>query len=432
MSAQDSSDSVQKYENFLLVALANNVITTGEKAQLAKKRQELNISDDKHKELIQKFRSMGMFTIERGMSDAAMTEKAKQNEGGILHWAGGHKSFMRMNGKMEIGSKTSASYDFSTKTWTKQADAQISGRQRSGAGYCVFGQRIIVAGGWSDQSMEEMIATIDSYNPADGKFTNITSIPGGVGLYEPRVVYYPQDGPNKNLAGSIILSGGRPNDPSSSIKAALSHVLAYNIQSKKWSKLASMSSARASHMMELDVENNRLVVAGGWPSFRSGKDGKRPMKPADDCEWLDLSSEKNQWTKLPKMKTQRSGAGCCFWMGHFLVAGGQDKDSALSTCEYYNFKRKRWIALPRMYEARAGCFAGVVADELLVVGGDSVLTGGYTQDTIEMYDEDNMGWTKLDPVSKFYPDLKDPSKPKKGLAFDCARADGFGGIIIPT
>lgn len=280
--------------------------------------------------------------------------------------------------------------------------------------------------------MEEMVSTIDLYNPKDGSFTNVTSIPGNVGLYEPRVVFYPNDGPNKNLAGSIILTGGRPNDPSSANKAALDHVLVYNMAAKKWSKLSPMSSPRASHMMSVDVANNRLVVAGGWPSFRTGKDGKRPMKPVDTVEVLDLSSDSNKWEKLQKMKTVRSGAGCCFWMGHFMVAGGQDKDSALNTAEYYNFARKRWVALPRMFEARAGPFVGVVNDELLVCGGDSVLTGGYTQDTIEMYDEDNMGWTKLEPASKFFPELKDPTKPKKGPKYDCARADGFGGIIVPT
>lgn len=374
-----------------------------------------------------------MFTVERGMSDAAMAS-SKQNVGGVLYWGGGHKSFMRMNGKMEIPSNTFASFDLKANKWSKCANVTFpSGtRQRSGAGYCTLGQRIIVAGGWSDQMQEEMISTIDLFNPKDGKFTNITSIPGGVGLYEPRVVFYPNDGPNKNLAGSIILTGGRPNDPNDVQKSALDHVLVYNMAAKKWSKLASMSSARASHMAALDVENNRLVVAGGWPSFKSGKTGKRPMKPIDTVEVLDLSSDKNKWQKLQKMKSVRSGAGCCFWMGHFLVAGGQDKDSALNTAEYYNFNRKRWVALPRMFEARAGPFVGVVNDELLVCGGDSVLTGGYTQDTIEMYDEDNMGWTKLEPASKFFPDLKDPSKPKKGLKYDCARADGFGGIIIPT
>lgn len=343
---------------------------------------------------------------------------------------------MRMNGKMEIPSNTCASFDLKSNTWSKGANIKFNGgRQRSGAGYCVLGQRIVVAGGWASQQMEQMISTIDLFNPKDGSLTKITDIPGGVGLYEPRVVFYPNDGPNKNLAGSIILSGGRPNDESSPTKAALDHVLVYNMAAKKWSKLAAMSSPRASHMMALDVDNNRLVVAGGWESFKSGKGkslGKRPMKPIDTAELLDLSSDSNKWTKLPKMKTTRSGAGSCMWMGHFMVAGGQDKDSALNTAEYYNFARKRWVALPRMFEARAGPFVGVVNDELLVCGGDSVLTGGYTQDTIEMYDEDNMGWTKLEPTSKFFPELKDASKPKKGLAYDCARADGFGGILNPT
>lgn len=435
-SAKDVPGNVQKYENHLLVALANGVITEGEKAQLAKRRAELGISDDKHGELIKKFRSMGMFTVERGMSSVNMSQD-KKNDGGILYWGAGHKSMMRMNGKMEIPSNTCASFDLKANKWTKQADIAFNGgRQRSGAGYCVLGQRIVVAGGWASQMMEQMISTIDLFDPKSGKLTKVTDIPGGVGLYEPRVVFYPNDGPNKNLAGSIILTGGRPNDPSDDkLKEALDHVLVYNMAAKKWSKLAAMSSKRASHMMALDVDNNRLVVAGGWPSFKSGKGknlGKRPMKPLDTAEMLDLSSDSNKWTALPKMKSLRSGAGCCMWMGHFMVAGGQDKDSALNTAEYFNFSRKRWVALPRMFEARAGPFVGVVSDELLVCGGDSVLTGGYTQDTIEMYDEDNMGWTKLEPVSKFYPELKDPSKPKKGLAYDCARADGFGGILNPT
>merc|ERR1712072_1486834 len=155
-------------------------------------------------------------------------------------------------------SSTCASFNLADNTWTKNADVTFASgqRQRSGAGYCTLGQRIIVAGGWSDQMMEEMISTIDLFNPKDGKFTNITEIPGGVGLYEPRVAFYPNDGPNKNLAGSIILTGGRPNDPSSVTKAALDHVLVYNMAAKKWSKLASMSTARASHMMAIDVENN--------------------------------------------------------------------------------------------------------------------------------------------------------------------------------
>jgi len=282
------------------------------------------------------------------------------------------------------------------------------------------------------QMMEDMIDTVDLFDPTTAKFQTIGKLPANIGLYEPRVVFYPSDGANKQLAGSLIITGGRPNDQSDPAKKALAHTLTYNMAKKAWGKLEPMKVARASHMMVLDADNNRLVVAGGWSQFKNGTKNDKPMRPIKSAQVLDLSSSTNKWADLTDMRGERSGAASCLWMGHFLVAGGQDKNTALNTAEYYNFSRKRWVALPRMFEARAGCFAGVVADELLVVGGDSVLTGGYTQETIEMYDEDNMGWTKLSPPSKFFPELLDKAKPKKGLKFNCSRADGYGGILVPA
>ncbi|XP_059085946.1 LOW QUALITY PROTEIN: kelch-like protein diablo [Tigriopus californicus] len=164
-----------------------------------------------------------------------------------------------------------------------------------------------------------------------------------------------------------------------------------NLQSKaKWKMMASMSTARSSHTVEV-LDGNIYVVGGG--------DGK---------EWLCTSEVynpvKNKWSLISDLKTKRWKCGLCVLNGYLYAIGGMDSPQAgfwgspLKSVERYFPATDEWQEVAHMNEARFGAAVVSYQGKVYVSGGfgtcKSILS------STEVYDPDANRWTKINPMRK--------------------------------
>lgn len=316
-------------------------------------------------------------TVPRTVSDdARMRFIQAQDKVKIVVNACGHQSMMSLKGAMERPYKDTEIFDATKTEWTTGAD--FIGSPRSGVGYCTMAGKIYMCGGWSNQMFDAVEDGFYTYDAKADKWEDIGKIPQK--LYRPSLATW---------GDKLILSGGRNKGKDDAINKV------WLFDGGKWSAMPDMKSNRASHMTV--VVGDRLVVAGGWSN-------QKKQTILKTTEYFDLKA--NTWSAGPDMNTVRSGGGITALEDPMtgaqsvFVVGGRDDHRALDSCEQLNLNRNKWRTQPRMNYPRAFCFAGDVNGCLTVFGGDSVLTGGHTRETVEFYDDETWKWHLLPPSKK--------------------------------
>ncbi|MFC0111966.1 Kelch repeat-containing protein [Kibdelosporangium aridum] len=187
----------------------------------------------------------------------------------------------------------------------------------------------------------------------------------------------------------VLVAGGADGSGASVQQSAV-----YDFATDKWSKPASLGTARQLHAMAL-LPDGKVLITGGISA---------PGRPAlDTAEIFD--PEKNTWTAVDnKMSTGRWGhSAVALDGGQILIAGGSRIRStgtvtALRSAELFNPTDKTWAPTKNeMTDARTGHVAVALQEgkKVLVCGGTSPV--GTANDPAlafcEVYDTAAKTWT---------------------------------------
>jgi len=108
------------------------------------------------------------------------------------------------------------------------------------------------------------------------------------------------------------------------------------------------------------VVNGDIYVCGG----QTDKKGNGSAT----TEILNVNTK--TWSRGPDMPTERRGCTSVGFMDFLVVIGGCNNDfEHLKTVHLFDTIRKEWIDLQSMTQARYGCAAAIVNNNLFVVGG---------------------------------------------------------------
>ncbi len=157
-----------------------------------------------------------------------------------------------------------------------------------------------------------------------------------------------------------------------------SDFLRFDPQTKEWTALASLPSARSSH--DASAADGKIYVIGGW-NFNSEKveDWHDAALVFDTSKGTTTSEEGGTWESLPIPGFRRRNLAVTTWQNYIWAIGGKDDHDIIQrTVYYYDPHRGYWSEgpeLPSKLDALQGY--GVAAwgldSGLYVSGADGVL-----------------------------------------------------------
>jgi non-specific serine/threonine protein kinase len=232
----------------------------------------------------------------------------------------------------------------------------------------VSGGRIWVIGGL--KGMGDAIATkkVQYYDPAINTWSSGPELPAR--LHHSMAVEYD---------GEIVVMGGwkpRGSNPTAQTSSSV-----YALRDGEWTELASMNIPRAAGAAA--VVGDEIVIAGGQ------NDGEL-VEPA---EVFDGES----WREVAPLPTPREHLGGTSDGRYFYAAGGRklSPDRNSGATERYDPASDSWEKLPDMPTPSGSVAATIVADNLVVVGGEET-TGALDQ--VEALDLKTDEWAQLPPM----------------------------------
>jgi len=157
--------------------------------------------------------------------------------------------------------------------------------------------------------------------------------------------------------------------------SCLSFVEKYDIQTNRWSRVASMSTRRLG--VAVCVLDSKLYAIGG-------SDGVSPLSSVERYD-----PKTNRWTPVAAMLTRRKHLGCVVYNNQIYAVGGRDDMTELNTAERYNPQLNQWQAVTPMKSRRSGVGLAVVNGKIYAIGG---FDGSTYLKTVEVYDPETMSW----------------------------------------
>ncbi len=157
--------------------------------------------------------------------------------------------------------------------------------------------------------------------------------------------------------------------------SCLSFVEKYDVQTNRWSRVASMSTRRLG--VAVCVLDSKLYAIGG-------SDG---VSPLNSVERYDPKT--NRWTPVASMLTRRKHLGCVVYNNQIYAVGGRDDMTELNTAERFSPHLNQWQAITSMKSRRSGVGLAVVNGKIYAIGG---FDGSTYLKTVEVFDPEVMTW----------------------------------------
>jgi hypothetical protein len=265
----------------------------------------------------------------------------------------------------EFGANILASaelYDPDTGEWTATG-SMLGIRTGHAATLLPDGKVLVIGGGESSDGNGGPLATAEVYDPATGSWTATGNTIGS--------------GPGRTVTllgnGKVLATGGIGGDGEGLAVAEL-----YDPSTGSWTATGNMFEARSGHRAMLLLDGSVLVVGGGLAS----------------AELYDPTT--GQWTATGATRGVLVGNTATLLPdGRVLIAGGMAGSGASSSAEVYDPSTGQWTATGEMLEGRINHSATLLpGGKVLVAGGtDSVIDGGVTLTSAELYDPATGSWT---------------------------------------
>jgi N-acetylneuraminic acid mutarotase len=268
-------------------------------------------------------------------------------EGAVVALAGKVLLVGGFDKELDIVARVDA-YDPAVDAWTALPDMPVA---LTHANAVAVGGALYVLGGLEGVDFAGSAAVL-RYRPegaevTHGTWTRLADLPAGDERGASGVAALDD--------GHIVLAGGSSGD------VTLASVLAYDLATDAWSRLADLPSPR-SHPVAATLDGTLYVVGG-----LSQVDGTDPLD-----ETLALGAD-GQWTRRAPMPTARGGCASGVLAGRLVCAGGETADDVVAATEAYDPASDSWATLAPMLTPRAGTYGAVVDDGLHVPGGARVL-----------------------------------------------------------
>ena len=129
-----------------------------------------------------------------------------------------------------------------------------------------------------------------------------------------------------------------------------------------WSRVADLPDPLA--MASATLCEGYFYLLGGWIEKMSPT---QSVYSVSVDSLLQSHSSDTPWTKITSL--QIKGSSCVSVKGRLLAVGGRDIHRPTNAVHIYNPVSESWEVLSHMMQPRHQCFAGVVEDKLVVVGG---------------------------------------------------------------
>jgi hypothetical protein len=269
-----------------------------------------------------------------------MEDKIEENTRIVRNTASGDKENITVAGGE--GTDSVEMFNWRQRTWSP---LQSLPKKRNGATSFVYNNHVTIAGGYCSGYVDDMIRMNINPNPDFSMHWSECPVKLPAKLACHNSVLY-----NDHL----IVTGGHKGNATSDCIHEVQLVPPYTVKT-----LSRMREPRQYHSTQL-YDDNLLIVGGRTTG--SYQDNLSSVVLYDIKK-----SECKQLTPLPyevsEMATVR-------W-GDNIVMGGVDKlDNKLNTVIFYNVKTEQYHMLPAMRCKRRGCTAVVIANNIVVLGGN--------------------------------------------------------------
>jgi hypothetical protein len=277
------------------------------------------------------------------------------------------------------------------------------------AGVALFGQRVVVAGGFdtgADQG-SHITARVDGYDRVDQVWRSLPDAPVararpalaavGAALYlvggfegaalEARSDGYRLDpvaqqwlpiaamdpGDARGAAGVVAAPGRLYLLGGASTREALASCLEYDVAGDRWTPLPALPSPRVSPAA-MRASDGTLIVAGGFAS----RDGSQPL--GDTWALPPPGAPERTWQLRPAIHpvgpppdaSAIDPRGDCAYgvvLGELVCAGGQSGAAARDTVDSYDPYTNTWTSREAMPVHRTGTQGAAAGGQLFVPGG---------------------------------------------------------------
>ena len=176
----------------------------------------------------------------------------------------------------------------------------------------------------------------------------------------------------------------------------MSTVERYDIRRDRWESMPPIPVA-LNHAAAVAYKG-RLYVHGGFP-------GTAELFSFTSASWLyRFNPRQNRWVQLPPAPTPRAAEAAAVIGDRMYVAGGANETGSLNSLEVYDFRRKRWMPGPSFDGPARNHAVGVASGGFFyVLGGRS---GGTIADPfpaqlyadVDRYNPRRRRWLRMPPM----------------------------------
>jgi N-acetylneuraminic acid mutarotase len=122
------------------------------------------------------------------------------------------------------------------------------------------------------------------------------------------------------------------------------------------------------------------------------------IRSIDGNTLLRYDPATDAWTTLAPLNQIRDHTAAVALKGLIYCLGGRWEGGELKTIEIYDPATNTWTFGPEMNVARAGFGASVLNDQILVAGGEIIVSGRYALDSVEVFDSQAGLWSLATPL----------------------------------
>lgn len=227
----------------------------------------------------------------------------------------------------------------------------------------VIKDRLCIAGGWANQSLD----VLEIYNPNTNTWTTGASMP------EPRF-----SAASGVINNKLYVVGGSNVGPSA--YEDLASMVIYELDTDSWSTGTPMPEHRDGASGA--VINGKFYVAGRDPWHGTGT-----------LDMYDPSTD--LWVTRAPMPTERYWAAAAVIDGKLYVVGGDTGGDVSNVLEVYDPALDSWAVLATMPTARRCLTASSIKGLLYVAGGERMQLSAQDEyfDVLEVFDPRTNSWT---------------------------------------
>ncbi|XP_041267920.1 kelch-like protein 8 isoform X2 [Onychostruthus taczanowskii] len=179
-----------------------------------------------------------------------------------------------------------------------------------------------------------------------------------------------------SLGGPIYATGGLDDN------ACFSDVERYDIDSDRWSTVASMNTPRGG-VGSVALVNHVYAVGGN--------DGVASLSSVEKYD-----PHLDKWIEVKEMGQRRAGNGVSELHGCLYVVGGFDDNSPLSSVERFDPRCNKWEYVAELTTPRGGVGIATLMGKIFAVGGHN---GNVYLNTVEAFDPIVNRWELVGSVS---------------------------------